>query len=83
MDKHRAQPDHAELMFALGAMHSDIKTAMGDIEELKNHTQDRLNGHSKRLGSLETTRTKMWAYAAGVSAGVFTVGTFIRDKLSI
>ena len=75
--------DHSELMFALGAMHSDIKAARSDIEELKTSTQTRLERHSTRINSLEITRTRMWAYAAGLSAGVFSVGTFIKDKFTV
>ena len=81
MDAPIRQPEHSEIMFALGAMHSDLKNMVGDVEELKDRMHDRLNGHSDRIGSLETTRTKMWAYAAGVSAGIFTIGTFLKDKV--
>lgn len=75
------QPDHAAIMFALGQMHSDIKTAMGDIEELKDRTTDRLNSHSSRISSLEKTRTRAFAYMAGLSAGIFTIGTALKDKI--
>ena len=81
MDAPVRQPEHSEIMFALGAMHSDLKHVMEDVTEMKDRHTDRLNGHSTRIGSLETTRTKMWAYAAGVSAGIFTIGTFLKDKV--
>lgn len=76
------QPDHSELLFALGAMHSDIKNIKEDVTELKVGATTRMDGHSRRIGSLENTRTRMWAYAAGLSAGIFTVGTFLKDKFT-
>jgi hypothetical protein len=76
----RTQPDHSELLFALGAMHSDIKHVMEDVAALKIEGAARMDGHSRRIGSLETTRVRLVAYAAGLSAGIFTVGSVIKDK---
>jgi hypothetical protein len=77
----KSQPDHSEIMFALGAMHSDVKSLKEDVAELKAGSTARMDGHSRRIGSLETTRVRLVGYAAGMSAGIFTVGTFLKDKI--
>lgn len=77
----QAPKEHTELMFALGAMHSDLKNVMKDVANLTAGTTSRMDGHSRRIGSLENTRMRLVAYAAGLSAGIFTIGSFLRDKL--
>ncbi len=74
------QPDHSEIMFALGALHSDVKNLVSDVGELKVGSTSRMDGHSRRIGSLETSRTRLVSYAAGMSAGVFTLGTWITKQ---
>lgn len=74
-------PDHSDLMFAIGQMHSDIKTALRNTEDLKVETAKKLSGHEARIDSLEETRTRAWGYISGVSAAVFALGSLIKDKI--
>lgn len=73
-------PGNDELMFALGQMHSDVKATSQGIADLRNSVDVRLNEHSKRMGRVEKTQTRIVAYAAGLSAGVFLIGTALKDK---
>jgi hypothetical protein len=71
------EPDHAEIMYALGALHSDLKHVAEDVRTMK-----KVQGvNAQRITSLETSRTRLWAYASGLSVGVFALGSFLKDKL--
>ncbi len=74
-------PDHSDLMFAIGQMHSDIKTALRNTEDLKIETAKKLTEHNTRIASLENTRSRAWGYVSGMSAAVFALGSLIKDKM--
>lgn len=65
--------DNAEIMQTLGRLETKVDIVGDMVAEVKVATTERMNVHSKRIGSLENTRSRAYG-ALGVLA--FLAGLF-------